>query len=151
MLFHTLLASLFSMGRPLLCCWLGEGLPHFSPGVVPQSAGHCGWDMGGRGIESHAALATCPWLASRTGRGPHLQLSFLGLSILGVWLELHLEAGAGGGPECSCQHAPPQWGLMVLQRRVERGGDTILSLLVTHTFQGLMGSGLSFGSVGPPG
>lgn len=39
----------------------------------------------------------------------------------------------------------------MLQRRgEEQGGDTILSLLVTHTFQGLMGGGLSFGRVGPP-
>lgn len=101
--------------------------------------------MGGRGTEPHAALLTGPWLASRTGRGPHLQLSSLGLSTLVVWLDLHL------GQSALVNMPLPQWGFVLQRRGEERGGDTILSLLVTQAFQGLMGGGLSFGKVDPPG
>lgn len=75
--------------RPPFCCLFEEGLPHFSLGLVAQTAGHSGWDM--REAEVHSLMLYCPlvpWLVSRSGRDPQLQLSFLGLSTFGVRLEL---------------------------------------------------------------
>lgn len=132
-------------GRPLFCCLFGEGLPHFSPGLVPSTAGHCGWDEGA-GVQS--LMLHCPlvpgWLPEQGG---FPTCTFLpGLCTLGVWLELQL------GPLNVSVNTPlPRWGFVQQRRGEKPGGERILSLLVTQTFQELVGRSLSFGRVGPPG
>lgn len=80
---------------------------------------------GGMGTEPHAVLPTGPWLVSRSGWGPHLKF-FLGLSTLGVWLELQLGPLSVHVYMPHFQRGPLQW-----RREGERGEKTILSFLVT--------------------
>jgi len=123
---------------------LGKCYPISALEWSPKLQTTVGGIWGGRGTEPHAELPTGPWLASRTGRGPHLQLSFLGLSTLRVWLDLHL------GQSVLVNMPLPQWGFVLPRRGEEGRGDTILSITVTQTFQGLMGGGSFLWQSGSP-
>lgn len=120
----------------------GRATP-FQPWSAPSNCRPLWVGFGGQGHGVSCCIAH--WSLADFQNSPHVQLSFLDLSTLGVWLEPYQRQSV-------LVNMPLlQWGF-VLQRRVEeRGRDTILSLLVTQTFQGLMGAVLSFGRVGPPG
>ena len=71
-LLHTLLAPFCSIrGTSSLLLVLGEGYPISAPDWSPKLQATV---SGGKGTKPQAVLPTGPWLASRMGRGPHLQL-----------------------------------------------------------------------------
>ena len=90
-------------GRPLFCCLFGEGLHHFSPHLVPQTAGYCGWDIGGQGYTASCCIAHGSLTGFRNGEGSPPCSSWLQLGPLSVYVNTFLL----------------QWGLM-RQRRRER-------------------------------
>ncbi|CAN0072393.1 unnamed protein product [Rangifer tarandus platyrhynchus] len=99
-LLHTLLASFCSIrGTSSLLLVLGKGYPISALDWSPRLQATV---SGSRGTKPQAALPTGPWLASRMGRGPHLQL-----------------LAATRAPECPGQHPPPPVGSV--QPRGESG------------------------------
>lgn len=145
MLLHTLSVPFLSTREASILLLIWRRATPFQPWTGPLNCRPLwvGWGAGVQSLMLHCPLVP-GWLPEQGG---FPTCTFLpGLCTLGVWLELQL------GPLNVSVNTPlPRWGFVQQRRGEKPGGERILSLLVTQTFQELVGRSLSFGRVGPPG